>query len=142
MTRRYWTIPTVMLVLVLVACVSRESVPEAARPAESTYSVGASQLQHGHRLSRVQAARVTAEFFTTLNQLPWLGRTFIARDFEAQDKLTLVLSKRFWQDELGGSPDVIGQTLQLNGRDHTVIGVMPPDIEWPPGTDLWVPRLE
>ncbi|MEX2303400.1 MAG: ABC transporter permease [Bryobacterales bacterium] len=114
---------------------------EFDHPADSTYEVSTGQLQHGDALADVQAARVTAEFFAVINRSPWLGRVFLAQDFEARAQPMMILSHSLWENELGGKPEIIGRTLLLDGRDHIVIGVMPPGIEWPPGADLWIARI-
>jgi len=53
-----------------------------------------------------------------------------------------VLNYRVWQQTFGGDPGIVGQTLILNHRPTTVIGVMPPRFNWGTwGTDCWLPTL-
>ena len=127
--------------LVLSSCTPRDPDVVFDHPPDSTYVVSAGQLQHGYTLADVQAAKVTTEFFAVVSRSPWLGRTFLAQDFEAHAQPVMILSHKLWENELGGKPEIIGRTLQLDGPDHTVIGVMPPGIEWPPGVDLWIPQI-
>jgi putative ABC transport system permease protein len=71
---------------------------------------------------------VTPDFFPTLGVPPMLGRTFTADEGpEGHDAVT-VLSHGLWQRRFAGDPGIVGQTLQINGRAITVVGVMPPDM--------------
>jgi len=51
-----------------------------------------------------------------------------------------MLSKRFWQQQFGGNPQIIGTTVHLNGQAFTVIGIMPTMFDVPSGVDIWVPK--
>ncbi len=78
-----------------------------------------------------QAERIPATFaehnyFTLLGAVPAQGRNFTAEETaQGGAHPVAVVSHDFWQARLGGRPDVLGHTLRLNGRPHTVIGVMP-----------------
>jgi len=87
---------------------------------------------------RVFAAQTTANFFTTLGLTAALGRTFVARD-ESADVPVAVLTHGYWQRRFGGDVAIVGRSIDLDGRPHTVVGVMPPDVEMPMPTDVWVP---
>jgi putative ABC transport system permease protein len=79
---------------------------------------------------------VTADFFPALGVAPERGRVFDARDMNGP--AGAVITDAFWRAQLGGSEDVIGHSLILDGTPHTVIGVMPPGFEFqPPRTVLW-----
>jgi len=70
---------------------------------------------------------VSGDFWKTLGIRPVLGTTFTAADDRrASCAPGAVVSHGFWQRELGGSPDVIGRSLSLDGHDVPVIGVAPP----------------
>jgi hypothetical protein len=75
---------------------------------------------------RVPAARVTVDFFAVLGISARLGRTFIAGEEERDDRVVL-LSDAFWRSHFDASPDVLGQSLELNGVPHVVVGVLPPE---------------
>jgi predicted permease len=84
--------------------------------------------------------RVTPEFFTTLGVPPFRGRHLTAGD--ADGSPAAVLSYGFWQRELGGANDVVGGTISLSDRVHTVVGIMPPDfdlrlLDRPEGAAFW-----
>lgn len=69
---------------------------------------------------------VSGSFFTTLGIAPALGR-FISPDDDSfgADNQVAVISYLLWQDRFGGRTDVIGQTIQVNGKPVTLIGVAP-----------------
>lgn len=68
----------------------------------------------------------SSEVFGALGVQPALGRTYTAaEDLQGNDDV-LVVSHEFWQSRLGGQPDILGATLNANGRLREVIGVMPP----------------
>ncbi len=88
---------------------------------------------------RVSGSAVTAGFFPVLGTPPILGRTISSADTVAGQERVVVLSHGLWQREFGADPGVAGRPVQLEGRDYTVIGVMPPGFEYPAGAALWVP---
>ena len=51
----------------------------------------------------------------------------------------VVISHALWQRAFGANPNIIGQTLTLNSRSFTVVGIMPAGFEFPREADLWVP---
>jgi hypothetical protein len=51
-----------------------------------------------------------------------------------------VISDKLWRRRFNAAPQVIGRRVQLSGQPVTVVGVAPPDFEWPPGAAVWLPR--
>ena len=50
-----------------------------------------------------------------------------------------MISDRFWREIIGGGTDVIGRTIQLNGKARQVVGVMPAGFAYPyPDVDVWL----
>jgi predicted permease len=77
--------------------------------------------------SRVALAQVvTGNFFSVLGiELP-LGRGFTAEETRiGEAHRVVVIGHRFWRSQLGGQPDVLGQTIRLNGHLFTIVGVTP-----------------
>jgi putative ABC transport system permease protein len=74
--------------------------------------------------TRMQASRVSAALVTTLGVAPALGRDFTMRD-ETAGSPAVIVSYRLWQDRFGGSPDVVGQSMTVDDRSCTIVGVMP-----------------
>jgi len=90
---------------------------------------------------RLSIVFVTTGFFETLGMAPQLGR--LPRDDElvrgGADHV-VVLTHGFWQRRFGGSPDVVGTALTLNGEPYEVLGVMPPELRYPTDrADAFVP---
>jgi predicted permease len=79
---------------------------------------------------RVPGLSVTAGFFRTLGVTPMLGREFRPDEEGRAATPTVILSHPAWQTRFGGRPDVLGQTLTLQGEPHIVIGVLPPDFHF------------
>ena len=111
------------------------------------YTVISVNLTGGQEPERVRAAATTANLFETLGVSPLRGRTFTAAEGGPGGPAVVVLGDGFWQRRFGGSPDVIGQSILLNGRPRTVIGVMPPEFRLPldyrteQPTEAWVPLV-
>ncbi|HEY6404024.1 MAG TPA: ABC transporter permease, partial [Blastocatellia bacterium] len=90
-------------------------------------------LRNGDQAERVQAAVVSANFFTVMGIAPVIGRTFSPRDGELGEDL-VVLSYGFWQSRYGGSPDVLGKSFSfhsMNERTAKIIGVAPKECQFP-----------
>ena len=91
----------------------------------------------------VRATTVSAGFFEVVRARPSLGRVFRADEDTPAGRHVVVLSDRFWRAELGGQPDVIGRTVQLNDEPYTVVGVMPATASMASWTgmasDVWIP---
>ena len=82
----------------------------------------------------LRGVKVSAEFFDVLGIKPKLGRAF-ARDDEqgggGPGGFKVIISHDFWQKHFGGDANVLGRTVMLDRRQHTVIGVMPADFQFP-----------
>ncbi len=103
------------------------------------FTAGANLTGQGEAL-RVNAAVVSANFFSVLGVEPGLGRAFTPEEDTPGNDQVIVLEHGFWQRRFGSDPDVVGQAVVLNGRKQLVVGVMPPGFAYPPGeVDLWVP---
>jgi putative ABC transport system permease protein len=91
----------------------------------------------------VRAVQVSACFFPLLGATPILGRTFLPEEEEAGNHRAVVLSHGFWRDQWGTDPNVIGETLELDGEQHMIIGIMPSDFRFPMlnSAPFWVPLV-
>ena len=89
---------------------------------------------------RLTTVLVTPGFFQTLGGKAELGRELVAEDdVEGRDNV-VVLSHAFWESRFGGDPKSLGQNILLNGRPHTVVGVMPASFKFPDDTvEIWRP---
>ena len=77
--------------------------------------------------SRVEAQRVTSDYFRTLEARPFLGRDFRPEDDVPGQANVVILSHGYWLRQFGGRPDVVNRIIQLDGQAFTIIGVMPAD---------------
>jgi predicted permease len=73
----------------------------------------------------IKAGAVGVGFFEIVRARPVLGRTFRPEEDTPDGKHVVILSDRFWKNELGGAPDAIGRTVMLDDEAYTIVGVMP-----------------
>jgi len=102
-------------------------------------ATGSANLTGGEpeQLERQQA---THNLFKVLGVEPELGRVFTADEDEPGAGRVVVISHGLWKRRFGGERRIIGQTISLDGANHTLIGVMPQGFSFPwKGTDLWLP---
>ena len=86
------------------------------------------------------AARVSPGLFPVLGVEAALGRTFLPSEEDPAARPAVILSDALWRERFAASPRVRGRTLELDGVDHVVVGVMGPGFRFPsPETRLWVP---
>jgi len=74
---------------------------------------------------RVFVTEVSSTFFPTLGITPILGRNLSPAEDQLNGPPAVILSGGFWKTKFGGSPDVIGTAINLDGIDYTVVGVLP-----------------
>ncbi len=85
----------------------------------------------------------TPTLFATLGAQPSLGRTLTREDGLPGRDNVVVLSDALWRRRFDGASDVIGRSVQLDGRDYTIVGVMPPAFAHPyPIAQLWTPLTD
>jgi putative ABC transport system permease protein len=88
----------------------------------------------------IRGVMASGDLFPMLGVSPLLGRWFTSEDAVPGAPDVIVISRRLWQDQLGGVEDVIGREIRIEGAATTVIGVMPGDFFFPaPGRDFWAP---
>ena len=89
---------------------------------------------------RIEGELVSADFFSTLQIAPHLGRGFSAEDDSPGASHAVVLSDSLWKSHFGSDPQILGQKLLLDGESYAIIGVTPPGFHFPdPDDQLWVP---
>jgi predicted permease len=100
-------------------------------------------LDNGAETESLVGELVTGNYFQVLGTAPALGRTFLAdEDRRGSPVHVAVVSHRFWQNRLSGTPGAIGREIQLNGAPYVVIGVAPPRFVGATigrAPDVWLP---
>ena len=91
---------------------------------------------------QIPVARVSLNFFSTLGVEPQLGRTFTEEEGRPEGKPVVILSDAMWRNHFGGDRDIVGKTVTLDTMPHTVVGVLPADVQFPfvGEADIWTPR--
>ena len=92
---------------------------------------------------RVTAAAITRGLIDTLGVQPARGRNFTAEEDRSGGPRVAVISYGLWQRAFGGESDIVGKQIQVDSQSTTVVGVMPRDFAFPPGSndqvEVWVP---
>lgn len=104
------------------------------------YETGAT-LGHGEDSQVVDVTAVSADFFPLLGTKPAAGRLLNEEDEQPESPRTAVLSYAFWQKQYAGSPQVVGETIDLGDLRAVVVGVAPrgfTGVDLRP-VDVWVP---
>jgi predicted permease len=105
----------------------------------AAYTIRTASAAMGEEGFRVGWTQVSPGFLSLIGVAPAQGRAFTA-DEERTDGPVAVVSYGYWQNRLAGRSDFASQSVRVNERSYSVIGVMPPGYDFPAGTDLWAPR--
>lgn len=98
--------------------------------------VGAMVMRGPDGPESVSRQWATDGVFRALGVVPLVGRTFLPEDDRAQARVA-VLSEAYWRNRFAADPDIVGQSVQLDGQAFTVIGVVPAEAQVLGRTDLW-----
>lgn len=74
---------------------------------------------------RVSVTEVSSTFFPTLGVTPVLGRNLSPAEDQLNGPPAVILSGGFWKTKFGSSSEILGKTINLDGTDYTVVGVLP-----------------
>src|SRR5262252_8386374 len=88
---------------------------------------------------RILTAQASADLFSALRVNAGIGRLFTNDEDKPGAAPVVLLSYALWQRRFGGQNSILNQTITLNGKGYTVIGVMPPDFAFPARVEMWVP---
>jgi putative ABC transport system permease protein len=88
---------------------------------------------------RLVASYATSGLFPMLGVHPVIGRTFSAEQDKPGSAPAVLISHTLWQSRFGSDPGVVGRTIMLDGRGHTLAGVLPANFRLVPEADLWMP---
>ena len=88
---------------------------------------------------RFTGAYVTEDFLRILGVAPALGRDLRPEDNVPGAEKVALIGYGLWQRDFGGTPDIIGKALRINGTPATIVGVMPQGFAFPVNEQLWIP---
>jgi putative ABC transport system permease protein len=88
---------------------------------------------------RYTGGYVTEDFFKIVGVSPMMGRDFTAADNKPGAEKVTMLGHEIWQRDFNSDPNIVGQSIRINGKAATIIGVMPPNFKFPISEQLWVP---
>lgn len=114
----------------------RESLTQV--DAIESYSAGTINLSDGDRVERYDGQFVTAGLFELVGVGAQIGRVLGDADDRPGAPLRAVISDRVWRQRFSASPDVLGQSIQINLQPAQIVGVMPPRFAFPFASDVWV----
>ncbi|KPJ91470.1 MAG: hypothetical protein AMS18_08645 [Gemmatimonas sp. SG8_17] len=97
-------------------------------------------LSGGDRPERIDGERTSWNYFQVLGIQPILGRTFRPDEERDGQHRVAILSNGLWLRRFGADPGVVGQSVQLDGETHQIVGVLPPKFQlYESPTELWTP---
>jgi predicted permease len=98
----------------------------------SFYSPGDAKLKRNNETEGLNSLRVSLNLFSFLGVQPFLGRTFTNEEAKSRwnNPGVVILSNEFWRRRFAAAPGVIGQTVTLNDRPVTIVGVLPQSFDF------------
>jgi len=103
----------------------------------SRNGVARSVLSDGSTSSYASVGLITGGFFEVLGAEASLGRRISVADDREGAEPVAVISHGYWQRRFGGAADVIGRRVTLGERPCVIVGVMPSDLDYPQGVEVW-----
>jgi predicted permease len=119
-----------------------EAVARASRLLQSAAGVdrngvGRSVVIDGAASFYASVGLVTGGYFQVLGVEPVLGRTFTPDDDRRGAENVIVITAGLWQRMYGRSPAIIGRRVRIADRPFTIVGIMPSDVDYPRGVEIW-----
>ncbi len=114
----------------------------------SAYINVTSTLSDGEHAKRYEGSLIEPDAFKLLGARPLMGRVFSDDDVpqafvdnvrSPDTSSVVIIAHQVWQDFFNADKDIIGKSVQVNGRAHTVIGVMQEGFAYPDSQSIWVP---
>jgi putative ABC transport system permease protein len=113
---------------------------QQAFEAIATFNRRSFNVASGDGADRMEGASVSADFARVLGIEPVIGRMFTAEEDRPKGPNVALIGTSLWHERFGGRNDVLGQTIRLNSRQFTIIGVLPASADFPGGVRLWIPQ--
>jgi putative ABC transport system permease protein len=107
-------------------------------------AVNVSDPGGGARPQRISSTWISASLVPVLQVAPLLGRSFTEAEDLPKAPDVVLISEGLWRSRFGADPQILGRTLEVDGRGRTIVGVMPGRFRFPTAeTQLWLPiRLD
>jgi putative ABC transport system permease protein len=102
-------------------------------------------LVTGRDPEAISGTRVSLDFFRMLGVNPSRGRSFLPEEEQPGGRDVAMVSNSFWHSHFGGDENLLGRVLTLDGKDVTVVGILPKTFNFPiqvPEPDIWLPRID
>jgi putative ABC transport system permease protein len=96
-------------------------------------------ISGGDKPERYLGGQVSADTFSFLGVQPILGRLFRPEEDELNAPPVALIGYQVWQEHFAGDRGVVGKIIPINGKQVTVIGVMPKGWRFPEICDIWMP---
>jgi putative ABC transport system permease protein len=93
----------------------------------------------GDKPERYLGGQISADAFSFMGVQPILGRLFRPEEDQLNAAPVALIGYEIWQNHFGGDRAVVGKTIPINGKQVTIIGVMPKGWRFPEICDLWMP---
>jgi putative ABC transport system permease protein len=87
---------------------------------------------------RAQGQMISANLFSVLGVQPAIGRGMLPEEDKPGAPSVVVVSHGLWQSRFGGDPNFLGKPININGKDHTVIGILPANFHFYSPADLFI----
>lgn len=109
----------------------------------AAYVYGTANVTDREGPEQIEYSRVSANLFDVLDAPAALGRTFTADEDGPGAEPVVVLSHGLWTRRYAADPATVGRAITIDGVQYTVVGVMPPDFNFPfGGIRMWVPTRD
>jgi putative ABC transport system permease protein len=104
------------------------------------YAFGLASVAGGSEPVRENIGIVSSGFFPSMGVAPLRGRSFEPEEQKLHGAPAAIVSYAYWQRYLGGAEDLSQFHLSIEDSVYSVVGVMPPAFNFPPGVAVWMPR--
>jgi putative ABC transport system permease protein len=110
--------------------------------AAAAFSGWSANLTEGDQPERLEGAAVSPQFFDVLGVRPALGRAFLAEEEQPGRDPVVIIGDGLWRRRFNADRNIVGRNVRINERSFNVVGVMPPDFDFPQGgKQVWTPLL-
>ncbi|HEV2841298.1 MAG TPA: ABC transporter permease [Chthoniobacterales bacterium] len=96
-------------------------------------------ISGGEKPERYLGGQISADTFSFLGVQPILGRLFRPEEDQLNAPPVALIGYEVWQKHFAGDKSVVGKTIPINGKQATIVGVMPKGWRFPEVCDLWMP---